>query len=426
MRAPVLALVVALVAGCATDPALPPSATLPVFARAAPGDYLVVTIRNTVVRAPGPAASTPRGYDTVNPYIAGGDARAAGRGLAADYGLTEVSSWPIALLRVHCLVYGIPRGADRGALAVALQRDRRVESVQPLQAFNTESVAYNDPYAGLQQNVAQMAISEAQVFSRGAGVRVAVIDTGADVGHPDLRPHAATTRNFVDADTAGFRADLHGTSVAGVIGAVPNNGVGIVGIAPDVELLVYKACWRATSGGVPAVCNTFTLAQALSAAIEARADIINLSLAGPSDPLLSRLVERALAAGSIVVAAMPRDGRRSGFAVGIEGVIAADTLEAGHAAAGVVLAPGRDVLSLAPDGHYDFFSGSSLAAAEVSGVIALLRSERPRLTGREAESLLDASAAGRSTGPNACAALTLLLHRGLCSVVDAAGAKPAT
>ena len=428
MRSAALALLVALVAGCAADPVLPPSATLPVAARAEPGDYLVVTIRNTVVPAPVRAASTPRGYDAVGPYIAGGEARAAGRGLAADYGLVEVSSWPIALLGVHCLVYGIPGGADRGALAAALQRDRRVESVQPLQAFNTESAAYNDPYAGLQQNVAQMAISEAQAFSRGAGVRVAVIDTGADVGHPDLRPHAATGRNFVDTDAAGFRADQHGTAVAGVIGAVPNNGVGIVGIAPDVELLVYKACWRATSGGVAAVCNTFTLAQALSAAIEARADIINLSLAGPGDPLLSRLVRRALAAGAIVVGAMPRDGRRSGFPVGIDGVIAADTLEAGHAAAGVVLAPGRDVLSLAPDGHYDFFSGSSLAAAEVSGVIALLRSERPRLTGRDAAALLDASAAGRSTGPNACAALAALLHRGPCSAVAAVatGVRPAT
>ena len=416
MKSALLVLVAALVAACAAGPQLPPGATLPMAARANPGAYLVVTIRNPIAPAPVRAASTLRGYDGVGTYIAGAAARTASRALAAQYGLVEVSSWPIALLGVNCLVYEVPAGADTGGIAASLKRDRRVESVQPLQAFDTESDPYNDPYAQLQQNVAQMAIPDAHALSRGAGVRIAVIDTGADVEHPDLRPHAARSRNFVDTDAERFRTDAHGTAVAGVIGAVPNNGLGIVGIAPDVELLVYKACWRATTAGTAAVCNTFTLAQALSAAIEARADIINLSLGGPSDPLLTRLVKRGLAGGAIVVGAVPRDGTRTGFPVEIEGVIAADTLEAGHATAGVVRAPGRDVMSLAPAGHYDFFSGSSLAAAEVSGLIALLRAERPRLTAREAETLLNASAARRTTGPNACAALAALLHHGQCSV----------
>lgn len=408
------ALLLAFLAACAARPVLPPSATLPAAARADPGDYVVVTIRNPVVLAARSAASTPRGYGGA-PYIAGGSAVSAGRALATDYGLVEVSSWPIAILGVHCLVYGIPAGSDAAKVTAALRRDGRVESVQPLQAFDTQAGEYNDPYAQLQQNVTQMAILEAHAFNRGSGVRIAVIDTGADVSHPDLRPHGSKSRNFVDADTAGFRADPHGTAVAGVIGAVPNNGVGIVGIAPDVELLVYKACWRPATDGAPAVCNTFTLAQALAAAIAARADIINLSLGGPSDPLLTRLVRRGLDDGAIVVGAMPRDGVRRGFPVEIDGVVVADMSETGRSAAGVVRAPGRDVLSLAPDGHYDFFSGSSLSAAEVSGLIALLKSERPRLTASEAVMLLNGSTAGNTVGPNACAALASLLHRGQCS-----------
>ena len=415
MRRAALALLFTILAACAARPVLPPSATLPESAKAEPGDYLVVTIRNPVVPAPIRAASTPRGYDGGGPYVAGGAALATSKALAADYGLVEVSSWPIALLGVHCLVYGIPPGTDAGPITAALKRDRRVESVQPLQAFNTQAGAYNDPYAQLQQNVTQMAISEAHNFSRGGGVRIAIVDTGADVGHPDLRPHAAKSRNFVDADPAGFRTDAHGTAVAGIIGAVPNNGVGIVGIAPDVELLVYKACWRPKSNAATSVCNTFTLAQALSAAIEARADIINLSLGGPSDPLLSRLVRLALNGGAIVVGAMPRDGIRQGFPVEIDGVVAADMAETGRTTPGVVRVPGRDVLSLAPDGHYDFFTGSSLAAAEVTGLIALLKAERPRLTSREAVTLLNESAAGGAPGPNACAALAALLGRGQCA-----------
>lgn len=420
MRLSSLLVAVMLLAGCAMSPVLPAGATLPDAAKAQPGDYLVVTIRNPVSAPPSRAASTPRGYDGVGPYIAGSSALGLSKGIATEYGLTEVASWPIAMLGVHCLVYGIPRGADPAVVTAALRRDVRVESVQSLQSFGTESDPYNDPYAELQQNVRQMAIPQAHAMSRGGGVRVAIIDTGADVGHPDLKPRVAKSRNFVDADAAQFRTDPHGTAVAGVIGAVPNNGVGIVGIAPDVELMVYKACWRNRSADGTSVCNTFTLAQALAAAIDAHADIINLSLGGPSDPLLGRLLQKSLESGVIVVGAMPRDGVRRGFPAEIEGVIVVDVAESSRRTPGVILAPGRDVLSLAPDGHYDFYSGSSLAAAEVSGLIALLKSERPRLTAREAESLL--SGAAYQTIPNACDALSTLAGRGRCAGSPASAA----
>jgi subtilisin family serine protease len=421
------ALLALCLAGCAAQPTLPRAATLPALARMQPAGYLVVTVRNALQSTPLQAASTPHGYGGLGRYGAGGQALAQSHELARDYGLLEVASWPIASLGVHCLVYGLPAGADGAGLMAQLGRDRRVESVQPLQSFATEGTSYNDPYAKLQQNVAQLAIPAAQASGRsGSGVRVAVIDTGADVAHPDLAPHAALARNFVDADAAQFRSDVHGTAVTGVIGAVPNNHLGMVGVAPNAALLVYKACWR--SGGTTAsVCNTFTLAQALAAAIEARADIINLSLGGPSDPLLTRLVQQGQASGAIFVGAMPRDGLRHGFPVDIPGVIAVDVAEPGHDLPDVVHAPGRDILSLAPDGHYDFYSGSSLATAEVSGIIALLRSARPGLRAPEASRLLQDSGVGRSNGPDACMALGQLLHQPYCgasgeAVTRAAGA----
>ena len=215
-------------------------------------------------------------------------------------------------------------------------------------------------------------------MSRGASVRVAVIDTGVDVDHPDLPAHLMT-RNFVDNDAGAFQDDAHGTAVAGVIAAIPDNGIGIAGIAPDVRLFVFKACWRSSPTGAKATCNSFTLAQALSAAIEEHVDIINLSLAGPSDPLLTRLVDRAAAAGIIVVGAVPPDGQRRTFPTDIASVIAVDAIESGHSNSGILRAPGLDVISLAPHGHYDFYSGSSLATAEVSGLVALLRAQSPHL-----------------------------------------------
>jgi subtilisin family serine protease len=201
--------------------------------------------------------------------------------------------------------------------------------------------------------------------------------------------------------------------------------VGIVGIAPDVTLLMFKACWRAAPYSLKATCNSFTLALALAAAIEAHADVINLSLAGPSDPLLTRLIDRALAAGIIVVGAVPADGLRNSFPTNISGVIAVDAVESGHATPHVLQAPGQDVISLAPEGHYDFYSGSSLATAEVSGLVSLLRAQRPRLSAPDAEALLSGSAtrstpeagaaAAGAAVPDACAALAALLHQLGCA-----------
>lgn len=408
-------------AGCAGGAALRPEATLPGAARLAPRGYIVVTVRNPLLPLPTRAASTARGYDSGGPYLAGSMARRTAEDIGAAYRLELTASWPIAALGVHCIVYALAPDTDPGALLARLARDRRVESAQPLLSFDTASLPYNDPYADLQPNLQRLGVPEAHSFGTGAGVRVAIIDTGADTTHPDLRPGTVRERNFVDSDERIFRSDAHGTAVAGVIAAVPNNHLGIVGIAPDVTLLTYKACWRVAPGDVHAVCNTFTLAQALAAAIDERADVINLSLSGPSDPLLTRLVLRALASGAIIVGAVPGAPGSGAFPAGISGVIGVDAIEDSPAPPATVRAPGREVLSLSPDGHYDFYSGSSMATAEVSGMLALLRAQRPRLSAPQAIALLErstpaASAAQPAPVPNVCAALRSLLQRGDCAL----------
>jgi subtilisin family serine protease len=393
-------------AGCQSGEPLRASATLPATARESPQHFVVLTIYNPVNLSPSRAASSPRGYDRVGPYMAGAEARAMSRALMREYHLRESASWPIALLGVNCLVYELPPDADLAQVLASLSRDSRVESVQPLLNFETAARPYNDPYAHLQHNMELLGVTAAQTLSRGSGVRIAVIDTGVQLNHPDL-PATLVSRNFVDNDAGAFTSDAHGTAVAGIIGAVPDNGIGIMGIAPEASLFAYKACWRAAATGVRAVCNTFTLAQAIAAAIEARADIINLSLDGPSDPLLSRLIRHAQDEGIIVVGAIPPDGQRDAFPTNIANVIAVDAIENNFATPDVVRAPGRDVLSLAPQSHYDFYNGSSLATAEITGVIALLRAKQSHLTAHEAQMLLIAET---PAVPDACAALGAMLH----------------
>ena len=390
--------------------------------RAAPGSLILLTVADPPEPVAAHAGSTPRGYDSMPLYSAGGSARAEVAAIERDYALHEVAAWPIAPLQVHCVVLEIAAGSpSEKALArektlEQLAHDPRVSLAQPLQTFGTLSGGYNDPYVGLQRGFAQIDAGDAQHWSRGDGVRVAVIDTGMDSTHPDLQGRVEALRNFVDDDARQFEADRHGTEVAGVIAADANNHEGIVGVAPGVHIFALKACWQLQPLADGAQCNSFTLAQALTIAIESGARVINLSLGGPADPLLAQLVQYALKRGIVVVGAVPPDGRTDGFPVGVPGVIAVDAIERSSASTAVLHAPGREVLTLTPGGHYDFVSGSSLAAAHVSGAAALLLSLNSRLDAATVYDLLSRSSSDGGGAPaiNVCTALSLLRPEGAC------------
>lgn len=412
----------AVLIGCAGT-RLPSGAELTM--REQPDRFVVVTLRNDGAPVATRAGSTLRGYDTAARYSAGPAARAAAHALAAEHRLREVSSWPIAPLGVHCIVFELPPDSAGDAMLARLRHDRRVESAQPVQSFATQAViqdkpaTYNDPYESLQGNLASMDVPAAHRWSRGAGTHIAVIDTGVDIHHPDLAGRIAETRNFVDADVAAFRRDRHGTAMAGVIAAAANNDIGIVGVAPEARLHAYKACWQpAATGG--AVCNTFTLAKALAAAIDARIQVVNLSLAGPADALLTRLVLAGQHRGMVFVGAAPPDPAAMGFPTAVEGVIEVAALDRQQPGRSQLLAPGVEILTLAPEGRYDFASGSSVATANVSGAVALLLSRNKQATATRLRQLLSSTAHhiaasdANTRSVNACAALSALLETQGC------------
>jgi subtilisin family serine protease len=393
--------------------------------RAEPASFVVVTVRNVPRALATEAGSIPRGYDAAGMYGVTNAASEAVHGLERDYGLREVSAWPITTLRVHCIVFRVPAPSTPATVMAHLMHDSRVESVQLLNEFATQgssdtSVDYNDPYAGLQLSLRELDVVAAHHWSRGAGVRLALIDTGVDFEHPDLKGRVIERRNFVDGDERSFRLDRHGTEVAGVIAAVADNDVGIVGVAPESRVLALKACWHTAQAAARAVCNSFTLAQALEAAIVARVDVVNLSLAGPPDPLLERLVQHGMALGILFVGAVAPHDVAGGFPAGIRGVLAVDSAEDASGDSPNLLAPGHEVLTLIPGGRWDFVSGSSFAAAEVSGTLALLLAEQRHLSGAEAQRILTRTSRNVTTPTgavksiDACAALALLLRHETC------------
>jgi subtilisin family serine protease len=413
---------IALLFAAAAASAAAAPVLMPVDAKTDPTQFVVVTVANPQGRRSSTVGGTARGYQGGGGYRASPTAVALVRELSRDYALTAVAEWPIEQLQVHCIVFRIAAGTTRDEVLRQLQSDDAVIIAQPLNEFASAATAYDDPYATLQINVDALDVVHAHQMSRGRNIRVAVIDTAVDAEHPDLSGRVEIGGNYVDAGTAMLRNDRHGTQVAGLIAAAANNGIGIVGVAPEVNLLAFKACWYDAAANAGR-CNSFTLAQALVGAIDARVDIINLSLIGPADPLLAALVGKAAEAGAIVVGAAGRDPDPKAFPSGLPQVLAVAEAEAEaeHADPRLLRAPGRDIVTLVPGGHYDFASGSSLATAQVSGVIALLLARHHRLHAPDVLRILQASTQSRPTsrGPlrsiNACAALSLLLNRAGCS-----------
>jgi hypothetical protein len=391
-----------------------------------PDRYIVAGVDNDERSDAGHAGSSPRGYDGLAAYGPTPRAQRLLRGLERQYGMREITAWPIAPLHMHCAVLELPAGADRAATLAALTQDPRVRIAQPLQTFATQTSVYDDPYVGLQRGFQKIDVPDAHPWSRGEGVRIAIIDTGVDDLHPDLRGSIVQMGNFVDSDEGQFRRDRHGTELAGIIAAVANNREGIVGIAPGARLSIFKACWQLRDDTDAARCNSYTLARALTAALDSRAQIVNLSLAGPADPLLRQLIQEGLRRGILFVGAAPPETERpEGAFLQFDGVIevAGDGILGGPGAP--LRAPGREILTLLPGGHYDFASGTSVATAHVTGIVALLLAKNSKLTGTAVYQLLRDTTvrveSGSDDSVDACGAVTALIGHGLCHNGTTAG-----
>lgn len=327
--------------------------------------------------------------------------------IAAEHHLELVADWPMTALDVDCFVMEAAADTSTARLVEQLSQDPRVESAQPVNLFHT--LGHNDPLFSLQPTARPWHLDELHQVTTGRNVRVAVIDTGIDSTHPDLRDQVTAYVNFVDGKP--YTAEDHGTAVAGIIAASADNGVGIVGVAPQARLLALRACWQESAGDATALCNSFTLAKALQFALDHNAQVINLSLGGPRDHLLERLLDVALTRKVTVVSAVDERLTDGGFPASHPGVLAVAGDMAASIGSKVIIAPGHDVPSTLPGGRWDFVTGSSFATAQVSGIVALLCQLSPRISpSRVRAALMPAptthAAAERAPLLNACAAVS--------------------
>jgi subtilisin family serine protease len=341
--------------------------------------------------------------------------------LARQHELTLVDDWPMPVLGLDCYVMRYADSDNAERIIDLLSRDPQVEWAQPVARFSgmgadATTAASADSLYPVQPAARYWHVAELHRYTTGRDVKVAVIDSGVDAAHPDLQGQLADNANFVDAGPAP--AENHGTAVAGIIAARAGNG-GIVGVAPQARLMGLRACWQLPDQATR--CNSFTLAKAINFAILNGAKVINLSLSGPPDRLLDRLLDIALERGIGVVGAVDAQAAGPAFPASHRGVLAVASQPANGAAtgaapapAGALLAPGNDIPVPAPGGRWSFVSGSSYAAAHVSGMLALLDELQPSAPPAQLRALLLPGAL--NTGNiDACAAISRLVRNCSCA-----------
>ncbi len=236
--------------------------------------------------------------------------------------------------------------------------------------------------------------------SRGRGIRVAVLDTGIDWNHPDLKPNVRGAVTFVPGETA-MDGNSHGTHCAGTIAAAIN-GLGVVGVAPEASLFGVKVLANSGSGQFSWII------AGINWAIQNRMQVVSMSLGASAAPAaLESICNAAFNAGVLLVAAAGNAGPPSGgqpTSVGFPGryrnVIAVSAIDTNNVIAAFssrgpeveICAPGVQVLSTVPGGGYGQKSGTSMACPHVAGAAAVVWGAHRFATNVQIWNLLGASA----------------------------------
>ncbi|MEH6943892.1 S8 family peptidase [Bacillus sp. JJ722] len=219
----------------------------------------------------------------------------------------------------------------------------------------------------------------------GKGMKVAILDTGCDLSHPELRNRIIGGCNFTNDDNGNREVfkdyNGHGTHVAGTI-AAERNGTGVTGVAPEADLLIVKVLDKNGSGTYEWII------QGIQYSIEQKVDIISMSLGGPTDmPALHEVIKEAVSKEILVVCAAGNagDGDDSTDELGYPGsyneVISVGAVDLEWRSSRFtnsnnevdLVAPGERILSTYLDGKYASLSGTSMATPHVAGALALIK-----------------------------------------------------
>ncbi|MBC7644082.1 MAG: peptidase S8 [Thermoleophilia bacterium] len=233
-----------------------------------------------------------------------------------------------------------------------------------------------DPRISEQWGLNEMGLPTAWDTTRGAGVTIAVVDTGVSYIHEDLWGKVDKGYDFVDDDADPMDVQGHGTHVSGIAAGYAGNGLGGAGVAPSARILAVRALDADGAGYYSWIANGITYAA------DHGAKVINLSLGGSeAAAVMEEAIGYASAKGAVVTCASGNDGTANmGFPAKYEGCLSVGSVNAAGARSSFsdygsgldVMAPGENILSSTVDGDYESWDGTSMATPYVSGLAALL------------------------------------------------------
>jgi Subtilase family len=316
--------------------------------------------------------------------------------IAARHQMTRLETVDIRLTGRRLHRWRLDGGGSVADMIRAISRSE--PSVAGMQAQFLFALAQSPPAQinGDQYAPQKLDLPEAHRLATGNRVLIAVIDSEIDASHPDLA--GAITAKFDAVEKE--RPHAHGTGMAGAIAGRRT----VLGTAPQVGLLTVNAFTTSTR---EAEGTTFSILKGLDWAATQGARIVNMSFAGPADPRLQDALAKANKKGIVLIAAAGNAGPNSPplFPAADPNVIAVTATDiddglfrgANRGKHIAVSAPGVEVLVPAPNGAYQFTTGTSVAAAEVSGIAALLIERNPALKPADIRRILTSTA--KDLGP---------------------------
>lgn len=301
--------------------------------------------------------------------------------VATRLGLTQIGYQNFNLVGRGLYRFRIAAGRSVADVIRAMEAENIAATAQPNYVFRLQqdlnSARRAPATESVQYVLAKWRLNDVHRVAKGNNVLVAMIDSEVDQRHPDLVGAIADRLEPIGIE---FKPQLHGTGMAGAIASHRR----LVGVAPGARILAVNA-FGADADGIYGT--TEQILKGIDWAINKGARVINMSFAGPRDPLVQLALKKAYDKGIVLVAAAGNAGPQSEplFPAADPNVIAVTATDANDALMPQanrgrhisVAAPGVDILVPAPNAQYQMTSGTSVAAAHVSGVVALLIERKP-------------------------------------------------
>jgi hypothetical protein len=312
--------------------------------------------------------------------------------LMRELGLRVIASQNLTTFGRMALRLQLPGGMTVRQAIAALERKNFVVVAQPNYVYNVPPPGAPSPGDPAQYMVNKLQLEEVHRLATGRNVTVAVIDSEVDRRHTEI---ASVISGAFDAVGAGEKAHSHGTAMVGAI-ASRNR---LVGVAPNARILAVRAFGETAAS---AEGTSFNIVRGIEWAVAQGARVINMSFAGPHDPALQRALKMAADKGVVLVAAVGNAGPKSpplfpGADNNVISVTATDSddklfRQANQGGYVTIASPGVEILAPAPGEAYQMSTGTSIATAHISGVVALMLERDPSLTPAQIKQILESTA----------------------------------